>query len=176
MSLSSSNKGANILTISGDPYVHPDPHIWTSDFQSIEYFYLNINRVSFCGWKKCWFVWFDSLRPINNLSVIKGRVFLGWTSTKLELIFLLKDTTQWRRWGSNPRPLGLESSTLPLSHCDPWKSVDSDQLASPEASWSESTLLYKIVSIIWNNATLCINHDLVRITSLYMLSVDQAFF
>ena len=29
------------------------------------------------------FVWFDSLRPINNLSVIKGRVFLGRTSTKL---------------------------------------------------------------------------------------------
>ena len=29
---------------------------------------------------------------------------------------LLKDTTQWRRWGSNPQPLGLESSTLPLSH------------------------------------------------------------
>ena len=27
------------------------------------------------------FVWFDSLRPINNISVIKGRVFLGWTST-----------------------------------------------------------------------------------------------
>ena len=67
------------------------------------------------------FVWFDSLRPINTLSVIKGRVFLGWTSTKLELMFLLKDTTQWRRWGSNPRPLGLESSTLPLSHCAPIK-------------------------------------------------------
>ena len=29
------------------------------------------------------FVWFDSLRPINNLSVKQGRVFLGWTSTKL---------------------------------------------------------------------------------------------
>ena len=70
-------------------------------------------RVLFC------FVWFDSLRPINNLSVIKGRVFLGWTSTKLGLMFLLKDTTQWRRWGSNPRPFGLESSTLPLSHCAP---------------------------------------------------------
>ena len=67
----------------------------------------------------CLFVWFDSLRPINNLSVIKGRVFLGWTSTKLGLMFLLKDTTQWRRWGSNPRPFGLESSTLPLSHCAP---------------------------------------------------------
>ena len=25
----------------------------------------------------CLFVWFDSLRPINNISVIKGRVFLG---------------------------------------------------------------------------------------------------
>ena len=29
------------------------------------------------------FVWFDSLRPINNLSVKQGRVCLGWTSTKL---------------------------------------------------------------------------------------------
>ena len=26
---------------------------------------------------------FDSLRTINNLSVKQGRVFLGWTSTKL---------------------------------------------------------------------------------------------
>ena len=75
--------------------------------------------------KKCFFlkdnfVWFDSLRPINYLSVIKGRVFLGWTSTKLGLMFLLKDTRQWRRWGSNPRPFGLESSALPLSHCAPY--------------------------------------------------------
>ena len=68
----------------------------------------------------CLFVWFVSLRPINNLSVIKGRVFLGWTSTKLGLMFLLKNTTQWRRWGSNPRPFGLKSSTLPLSHCAPY--------------------------------------------------------
>ena len=30
---------------------------------------------------------------------------------------LLKDTTQWRQWDSNLQPLGLESSTLPLSHC-----------------------------------------------------------
>ena len=65
------------------------------------------------------FVWFDSLRPINNLSVIKGRVFLGWTSTKLGLMFLLKHTTQWCCWGWHPPPLGLESSTLPLSHCVP---------------------------------------------------------
>ena len=31
----------------------------------------------------CLFVWFDSLHPINNLSVKQGLVFLGWTSTKL---------------------------------------------------------------------------------------------
>ena len=31
-----------------------------------------------------------------------------------------RTTTQWRRGGSNPRPFGLESSTLPLSHCAPY--------------------------------------------------------
>ena len=31
----------------------------------------------------CLVDWYDSLRPINNLSVKQGRVFLGWTSTKL---------------------------------------------------------------------------------------------
>ena len=31
----------------------------------------------------CLFVWFDSLRPINNLSVMQGRVFQGCISTKL---------------------------------------------------------------------------------------------
>ena len=34
-------------------------------------------------------------------------------------MFLLKDTTQWGWWGSHPRSFGLESSTLPLSHCAP---------------------------------------------------------
>ena len=29
-------------------------------------------------------------------------------------LVLLKDTTQWCRWGSNLRPLGLQSSTEPL--------------------------------------------------------------
>ena len=46
-----------------------------------------------CSLFVCLFVWFDSLRPINNLSVIKGLVFLGRTSTKLGLMFLLKDIT-----------------------------------------------------------------------------------
>ena len=35
-----------------------------------------------------YFVWFNSLRPINNLSVKQGQVFLGWTSTKLGLMCL----------------------------------------------------------------------------------------
>ena len=43
------------------------------------------------------FAWFDSLRPINYLLAIKGRVFLDRTSTKLGLMFLPKDRTQWRR-------------------------------------------------------------------------------
>ena len=38
--------------------------------------------------ENCWrrtilFVWSDSLRPINNLSVKQGQFFLGWTSPKL---------------------------------------------------------------------------------------------
>ena len=65
-----------------------------------------------CGWFS--FVWFDSLRLINNLSVIKWLVFLGWTSTKLGLMFLLKKPTQWRRWGSNPRSRVNHSTTEPL--------------------------------------------------------------
>ena len=34
------------------------------------------------------FVWFDSLRHINNLSVKQGQVFLGWTSTELGFMCL----------------------------------------------------------------------------------------
>ena len=78
------------------------------------------------------FGWFGSLLPINNISVLKGPVFLGWTSTKLGLMFLLKDTIQWRRWGSNPRPFCLESSTLPLSHwlhyCCDWQRATPDKI------------------------------------------------
>ena len=33
---------------------------------------------------------------------------------------------QWPQWGSKPRPLGLESSTLPLSYCTP------EMLCNPE--------------------------------------------
>ena len=56
----------------------------------ISVIYLTINKHILVEIKKksnfiaCFrFDWFDSLRPINNLSVKQGRVFLGWTSTKL---------------------------------------------------------------------------------------------
>ena len=47
-----------------------------------------------------------------------------------------RTTTQWRRWGSNPRPLCLESSTLPLSHCAPyvtllWRSLRFPLICKP---------------------------------------------
>ena len=102
-------------------------HFWL-DYISWKQTIWNLIRPlrSFC------FVWFDSLHPIKNLSVIKGRVYLGWTSPKLGFMFLLKDTTQWCRWGLNLRPFRLKSNTLPLSHCAPRRS---------EAVWSGSILL-----------------------------------
>ena len=44
------------------------------------YHYSTILKVVYA---QMFFVWFDPLRPINNISVKQGRVFLGWTSTKL---------------------------------------------------------------------------------------------
>ena len=44
----------------------------------------------------------------------------SWVEPVLMLdVSCSRTTTQWRRWGSNPRSLGLESSTLPLSPCAP---------------------------------------------------------
>ena len=57
-------------------------------------------------------------------------------------MFLLKDTTQWHRWGSNLRPFGLESSTLPLSHCAP-------------TSWYLCTLKIQIIlhiNTVWSES------------------------
>ena len=45
----------------------------------------------------------------------------SWVEPELsrDKCILLKYTTQWHWWGSKRRPLTLESSTLPLSHCAP---------------------------------------------------------
>ena len=55
--------------------------------------------------------------PVNNLSVMSGRVFLGWTSTKQSYCALLKDKTQWSWWGSNLRSRVKHSTTESL--CSP---------------------------------------------------------
>ena len=69
---------------------------------------------------------FDSLRPINYLSVIKGRVFLGWTSTKLGLICLAQGhnaVTPVRLEPANPLSRVKHSTNEPL-----WSLVSSKAL------------------------------------------------
>ena len=53
--------------------------------------------------------------PVNNFSVMSGRVFLSWTCTKQRIKWLAQDTTQWlrRRWGLNQQPLNPQSNALP---------------------------------------------------------------
>ena len=63
------------------------------------------------------FVRFDSLHHINNLSDIRRRVYLGWTSAKLGLMGLAQGHNVVTPVNPEPTALGLESSTLPLSHC-----------------------------------------------------------
>ena len=60
---------------------------------------------------------FDSLRRINNLSVIEGRVFLGRTSSKLELMCLAQGhnaVTQVRLEPPVPRSRIKHSTTETL--------------------------------------------------------------
>ena len=67
------------------------------------------------------FVWFDSLHPINNLSVMLGRVFLAWTSTKLGLMCHAQghDTVKpVRLQPEAPRSLVKHSTTEPLHSLD----------------------------------------------------------
>ena len=132
------------------------------------------------------FVWFDLLRPINNLSVMKGRVFLGWTSTKLGLMFLLKDTAQWRRWGSNPRPLGSSqpiyhwASALPSNYCDTlvvwkwFKKMRPDLFAWP---YTENAMAFLLV-YIFRQWLLCRQRSLqthVELVSVRVFGVIVVF-
>ena len=45
--------------------------------------------------------------PVNNFSVTSGRVFLGWTSTQLGLMWLAQGHNQWcaEAWTHNPSVL-----------------------------------------------------------------------
>ena len=61
-------------------------------------------------------VWFGLMlnAPVNNFSVILGWSRAFWVlPVVLEGKYvLLKDTTRQPEWGSNPRPLNLESEVL----------------------------------------------------------------
>ena len=62
------------------------------------------------------FALFDSLRPINNLSVIKGQVFMGLTSTMLGLMCLAQGhnvVTPVRLKPAAPRSRVQHSTTEP---------------------------------------------------------------
>ena len=86
------------------------------------------------------FVWFDSLRPINNLSVIKGRVFLGWTSSKLGLLCLAHTAeTPVRLKPAAPQSPVKHSTTEPLCSLRPtWSHLIKDKFKIPiYLSWDK---------------------------------------
>ena len=60
------------------------------------------------------FIWFYSLRPINNLSFKQRRVFLGWTSTKLGEMCLAQG--QQRSDACEARTRGPSASSQALYH------------------------------------------------------------
>ena len=100
------------------------------------------------------FVWFDSLRPINNRSVIKGQVFLGWTSTKLGLMFLLKNTvTPVRLEPTALRSRVKHSTTEPLrSH---FHMVSSIVVSWQSYSHMESCIVSWQLSLSWSCSFFC---------------------
>ena len=57
-------------------------------------------------------VWFDSLRPINNLSVKQGWVFLEWTSTKLGYMCLAQGPQRSDTGEAQTRGLSVSSQAL----------------------------------------------------------------
>ena len=73
-------------------------------------------------WVPYWFfllIWFFTSHQ-QSFSYI-GTSVPGFNQYKARInVSCSRTTTQGRRWDSNPRPFGLESSTLPLSHCAPY--------------------------------------------------------
>ena len=80
----------------------------------------------------------------KNFLVTSGWVFLIEKVLSKDKRVLLKDTTQWRQWGSNLRPRGLDSSTLQLSHCAPHKpyAIKRWSIVVPTKSDSDVNFVY----------------------------------
>ena len=78
-----------------------------------------------------------------------------------------RTTTQWRRWGSNSGPLGLEPSTLPQRHCAPYLMGSSTWYDAIDLGWfvvyfegSQGIIFDWMISLSkqcrpWWNAALC---------------------
>ena len=123
------------------------------------------------------FVWVDSWSTSQQFFNHVGMLvfFLGWTSTKQGLMCLAQGhITQCCWWGSNPRPLHLESSTQPLSHfCTPanWLSAD-DKWHLPGHVAQSVTCLATNVSLTadpgvgslipaWSHTFMEIDHEII---------------
>ena len=93
------------------------------------------------------FILFNFLRPINNLSVIKGRVFLGWTSTKLGLMCL----AQGHNAGT---PVRLEPAALRSrvthSTTEPLYSLE-DTIGLSKRQWRLNLFVFQIEWISFQN-------------------------
>ena len=65
---------------------------------------------------------------------------------------LLKDTTQWCRWGSNMRPLSLESSTLLVSQCASYKvfCLSDKAVYGVLPEWRNSVWCFVLVAFLFN--------------------------
>ena len=75
----------------------------------------SIPRIMFC------IVWFDSLCSSQQFYSYVGTGFLGWPVLSKDNCVLLKDTTQWRQWGSTLQSRVKHSTIEPL--CSPQNNV-----------------------------------------------------
>ena len=105
--------------------------------QSVNTFNLHKATISFST-SDFGFVWFDSLRPINNFSVKQGRVFLGWTSTKLGLMCLAQ----------GPQRSDAGETRTPRSRVEHWATALPIRFWYPDFVWfftSQSTFYFSYV-------------------------------
>ena len=116
------------------------------------------------------FVWFDSLRPINNLSVKQARVFLGWTSTKLGLMCLAQgpqrsDAGEARTRGLSVSGQALYHRATALSCC----MVHVGDLRLSRSIIRKSRFIFlKERRTIWQKSG-CLNHSNERIFQVIIL-------
>ena len=101
------------------------------------------------------FVWFDSLRSINNILVMQGGVVLGWTSTKLELMCLAQGhntVTPVRLKPEAPLSWVKHSTTEPLRSLFSWidvtlRSAVLFSICTTPISIQEHAQIQKILSV-----------------------------